>query len=64
MSLESGLKWQNIYFFEMNKNSTLESGISVGLRLLIFEKKKEKNEKWPQCLDWCKNELKFWCENF
>ena len=21
-------------------------------------------EKWPQCLDWCKNELTFWCQTF
>ena len=31
--------------------------------LINFWKKKwrKKNEKWPQCLVWCKNELKFWC---
>jgi hypothetical protein len=23
--------------------------------------KKNKN-KWPQCLNWCKSELEFWCE--
>ena len=43
------------------KITTLDSGINIGVRLLIFEKK---NEKRPQCLVWCKNELKFWCWNF
>ena len=34
------------------------SGINIGVHLLIIEKK---NEKWPQCPVWCKNKLKFWC---
>ena len=36
-------------------------GMNIGLRLSIFEKK---IEKWMQCPDWFKNELKFWCEFF
>ena len=36
---------------------TLDSGINVGVRLLIFEE--EKFKKWPQCLDWCKKVIKF-----
>ena len=32
----------------------LKSGINVGA----------KKGKWQHCLDWCKNELKFWCEHF
>ena len=39
----------------------LESGINVGVTLSIFEKK---NEKWPQCLDWCKNDLKILMSKF
>ena len=31
--------------------------------LIIFEKFEEKNEKWPQCFDICKDELQFWCRN-
>ena len=47
---------------------TLEYRIVVGLRLLInqnfFENvDEEKIKKWQQCLDWCKNVLKSWCEN-
>ena len=34
-------------------STTLDSGINLGVHLLIFEK------KWPQCLDWFKNELRF-----
>ena len=45
---------------------TLDSGINVGVRLLIFEKfwRQKKNQKWSQCLDWYKKVLKSWCENF
>ena len=40
------------------------SGLVVGLRLLINQiffgnVDVKKIKKWPQCLDWCKNVLKF-----
>ena len=41
---------------------TLDSGINVGVYAYIF--KEIRNQKWPQCLDCCKKELKSWCENF
>ena len=43
--------------------STLESGINVGVRLSIFEKKIRKKHWKMTAMDWCKNELKFWYEN-
>ena len=44
---------------------TLDSGINVGVRLLIFKKNlRKKNKKWPQWLDWCKKVIKSWCEKF
>ena len=37
---------------ELWNEITLDSGINIGVRLLIFEKKmkEKKNEKLPQCL--------------
>ena len=51
----------------LQKIPTLEYRIVVGLRLFInqnfFENVDEKkNQKLSQCLDWCKNVLKSWCE--
>ena len=43
---------------------TLDSGINVGVRLLIFEKfwRQKENQKWSQCIDLYKKVLKSWCE--
>ena len=61
----SNWKLKNKTYLELKryyKSIFIESGKNIGVRLLIFEKNwRKKNEKWMQCLDWCKNELKFWC---
>ena len=54
---------------DFSKMSTLDYWIVVGLHLFInqilfWKCWWKKNQKWPQCLDWCKNALKSWYENY
>ena len=59
---QSAIFFQNLAWMSQ---ITPESGINIGVCLLFFEKiGREKNEKLPQCLDWCKNESKLWFQNF